>query len=41
MTVALTDGSSADFLFPSRTTLRYPPERLNRVMRELARYGKS
>ena len=38
--LGLTDGSSVEFLFPSRSTLRYPPEVLDRVMQELARYGK-
>jgi hypothetical protein len=36
----LADGSSVELLFPSRSTLRYPPEILARVMQELARYGK-
>jgi hypothetical protein len=38
--LALADGSSAEFLFPSRSTLRYPPELLASAMGELARYGK-
>ena len=36
----LADGSSVEFLFPSRSTLRYPPEPLRRALQELARYGK-
>jgi hypothetical protein len=38
--IALTDGSSVEFLLPSRSTFRYPPELLARAMQELARYGK-
>lgn len=38
--LALVDGSSVELLFPSRSTLRYPPEILQRAMQELARYGK-
>ena len=38
--LALADGSSAEFLFPSRSTLRYPPELLTDAMGQLARYGK-
>jgi len=38
--LALADGSSRAFLFPSRSTLRYPPELLESAMRELVRYGK-
>jgi hypothetical protein len=34
------DGSSVELLFPSRSTLRYPPEILQRGTQELARYGK-
>ena len=39
--LALADGSSADFLLSSGSTLRYPPEVLADAMRELARYGKA
>lgn len=38
--ITMTDGTAVEFLFPSRSTLRYPPELLQRVLRELARYGK-
>jgi hypothetical protein len=38
--LGLTDGSSVEFLFPSHSTLRYPPELLQRARQELARYGK-
>jgi len=38
--LSLVDGSSVEFLFPSGSTLRYPPEPLADAMRELARYGK-
>jgi hypothetical protein len=38
--VMLTDGTAVEFLFPSRSTLRYPSELLQRVMQEMARYGK-
>jgi hypothetical protein len=38
--LALADGSSAEFLFPSRSTFRYPPELLEEAMQELGRYGK-
>jgi hypothetical protein len=38
--LALVDGSAVELLFPSRSTLRYPHEPLQRAMRELARYGK-
>jgi hypothetical protein len=40
LSLRLTDGSSVQFLFPSRSTLRYPPELLARAVQELARYGK-
>jgi hypothetical protein len=36
----LTAGSSVEFLLPSRSTLRYPPDLLQRAMQELARHGK-
>jgi hypothetical protein len=39
--LVLDDGASAQFLFPSRSTLRYPVEILGGAMRELARYGKA
>jgi hypothetical protein len=39
--LGLSDGSSVEFLLPSRSTLRYPPELLADAMRELARYGKA
>jgi hypothetical protein len=37
---ALADGASADFLFPSRSTVSYPSALLAGAMREPARYGK-
>ena len=39
--LTLADASSAEFLFPSRSTLRYPPELLESAMRELVRYGRA
>ncbi len=38
--VALNNGTSVEFLFPSHSTLRYPPELLQRVLHEMGRYGK-
>lgn len=32
----LTDGSTMGFLFPSRSTLRYPPQRLEEALREVS-----
>ena len=39
--LGLSDGSAVEFLLPSRSTLRYPPQLLADAMRELARYGKA
>ncbi|MCW2506877.1 MAG: hypothetical protein JWP68_25 [Modestobacter sp.] len=39
--LSLTDGSTVEFLLPSRSTLRYPPDLLQRALQELARHGKS
>lgn len=36
--VELTDGSTTGFLFPSRTTLRYPAELVDRARYEVARH---
>jgi hypothetical protein len=36
----LTDGATVSLLLPSRSTLRYPPELLERALQELARHGK-